>query len=158
MRLVHRDHADPDPAQHGDGGGVGQPFGGDIQQFNAPGLKPRPNRLGFFISIARCQRPRLDPRLAQAAHLIAHQGDQGGNHHSHPGATQRRQLETQGFATTCRHDGQRIAPGQHRVNDIFLPRAKAVKTKDVAQQGGGLHRAVTCSGRGGAGIHRPTTA
>ena len=84
MRLVHRNHGAVDPAQHRHGGGRGQPFGGHIQQLQPPLIQRCKHLGGFGIGVARGQRPRLNPRRFQCAHLIPHQGDQRGYHHRHP--------------------------------------------------------------------------
>ncbi len=92
------------------------------------------NRLGLFVGVARGQGPRLDAHGLQRANLVAHQRDQRGYHHRHPVTTQGRKLKTQRFSPARRHDGQRVAAGKHRLDDLGLARAKIGKPEDRLQK------------------------
>ena len=134
MRLVHRDQADANPAQHAKRARRCQPLWRDVQQLQPPCVQCCIDRLGFLIGIARGDRPCLDPRRLERPHLIAHQGNQRRDHHRHPGAAQRGQLKTQRFSTTGRHDRQHIAVGQHRINDLGLTGTIARKAENRRQK------------------------
>jgi len=136
MRLVHGDQRAADAAQHGQGGARGQPLGRHVEEFEPPLIQRGEHLFGFFVGITRGKRPRLDPRGAQGAHLIAHQGNQGRDNNRHAVAAKCGKLKAQGFPAARGHDGQRVAPCQHGIDDLFLSGAKARKAKDRMQKRG----------------------
>ena len=80
----------------------------------------------------------IDARDANAergklADLILDQRQQGRHHQSGTGKHQRRELIGQRFTAAGRHDRQRVAPGQHRFDDLGLPRPKAAHLEDLAE-------------------------
>ena len=67
--------------------------------------------------------------LAQALHLVTHQGDERGYHQSDAGKHQAGHLVTDGFAGAGGHDAQSIPALQNGVNDRLLPLAELVVAK-----------------------------
>ena len=147
MRLVHGDQGGVDAAQERQGGRRGQPFGRHIEQFDAAIIQRLKHRLGFLVGVGGGEGAGLDPRFAQAADLVAHQGDERRDDDRHPVAAQGGQLKAQRLAAARGHDGQRVAPGEDGIDDILLPRAEAGKAEDRGEKGARvLHRA--CGERG----------
>ena len=87
MRLIHRDQRGVDPPQQSHGCHRPQPFRRHVQQFQPAVIQRLKDFFGLGVGIARGQRPRLYPGFPQSPHLIAHQGDQRGNHQCHPVTT-----------------------------------------------------------------------
>ena len=127
-----------------------QPFGGDIDQLDlatAHGGKVLDHLLPAQggVDIDRCHA--VGP---QAVHLILHQRNEGRDHHSEPGAQQRRDLVTEGLAATGGLEHQGIAPRHYLLDDLELARPKLLVAEDRLQQGkGGIGQGV---GNGGHGL------
>ena len=134
MRLIHGDQRAVDAPEHWQRGARGEPFGCHVQEFQPPLIQRCEHLFGFFLGVPRGERPRLNPRGAQRPDLIAHQRNQRRDNHRHPISAQRRKLKTQGFSATRWHDGQRVAPGQHGIHNLFLSGPKARKAKDRMQK------------------------
>ena len=137
MRLIHRDQAALRPPQKPESGPGGQPFRRHVEQLQPTLVDGVKDLFRLFIGIAGRQSPRLDPHSLQRANLIAHQGDEGRDDDGHPVPTQGRQLETQGFAATRRHDGKGVLPRQHSLDDFRLTGAEIGKAENGVQKRGG---------------------
>ena len=134
MRLIHGDQPGADPPQQAHRPGRGEPFGRHVEQLEPPLIQRLKHGLGFFVGIARGQRPGLDPGFTQAADLIAHQRNQRRDDHRHPVAAKSRQLKAKGFPATRRHDGQGVAPLQHGFDDFFLTGTEGPIAEDRRQK------------------------
>jgi hypothetical protein len=77
MRLVHGDQADTGAFQHALGAGRREPFGRDVQELQRPSSSACQTASVSSGRVAGGQRARLDPGLAQPAHLVAHQAMSG---------------------------------------------------------------------------------
>ena len=94
-------------------------------------------RTAFFVRLGRVQKRRRHACLVQRAHLVVHQRNQRRDHDSHAVARvlphDRRYLVAQRLAPAGGHQHQRVAASDHVINDGLLRAAKAVVTKDRAQ-------------------------
>ena len=140
MRLVHRDQPGVDAAQQRECAGARKPLRRHVEQFHPPFVQRLKHLFGFFVGVARGQRPGLDSRRAQGPHLIPHQRDQRRDDDRHPLAAERGQLKAQRLAAAGRHDGQRVLARQHRRNDLGLPRPEAGKAENRVQKRLGVGR------------------
>ena len=134
MRLIHRDQRGVDAPEEGQRAAGGQPFGRHVEQLQPPFVEGGKDLFRLLLGIAGCQRARLHPRLAQAAHLVAHQRDEGGNDDGHAIAQKGGKLETQRLATTRRHDGQRVPPARDGGDDLRLSGAEGGESEDGGQK------------------------
>ena len=134
MRLIHRDQRGVDAPEERQRTAGGQPFGRHVEQLQPPFVEGREDLLRLLLCIARGQRASLHPRLAQAAHLVAHQRDEGGNDDGHAIAQKGGKLETQRLATTRRHDGQRVPPARDGGDDLRLSGAEGGESEDGGQK------------------------
>ena len=66
-------------------------------------------------------------------HLVLHQGDERGNDQADSLLRHGRHLEAQRLATARGEQGQRIVPGQHRPDDVFLEGTKSLIAPVVRQ-------------------------
>ena len=67
--------------------------------------------------------------LCEAGHLILHQGNKRGYDESKPRQEGGWELVAQRFSLAGWHNGQRVSPGQHSANDVFLPGTKPWKAE-----------------------------
>jgi hypothetical protein len=151
MGLVHGDQADTGAFQHAVGARRRQPFRRDVQELQPPLLQRLPDGIGFLGRVAGGQRARLDPGLAQAAHLVAHQRDERRDHHRHAIAHERGQLEAQRLAAPGRHDGQHVLPRRDGAHDLRLAGTEPVESEDGGKERRGV-RAGLLHGGGLSGL------
>ena len=82
--------------------------------------------------LARIARP---PRLVvHQPHLVVHQRDVGRDHDDHLARVQRGQLVAEALARVGRPHDERIAPLQHRLDDLTLQAAELGDAKLLAQR------------------------
>ena len=122
-----------------------QPLWRHIKQIQLALLKgpPHGRRLRGFQRGVEGGGPH--PGLAQALHLVLHQGDQGRHHHPHPAAAQGRNLITERFATAGGHQHQGRAATHHVVHDLLLGATEGAVAEHLAQHLGWI------GGAGGSG-------
>ena len=137
MRLVHGDGGDAGAAQHRHRRPRGEPLGRHVEDLQRPLTQPGEDGVRLGLGVARGQRAGRHPRLAQAAHLVAHQRDEGRDDHGHALAHQRRQLVAERLAAARGHDRQHVAARGHGLDDLLLAGAESVEAPDLAQQVGG---------------------
>ena len=136
VRFVDCDQGNIDPAQQGQRSAVfvQQPFRRQVQQVHLTALQRRLDPLLLVIRQAGIQEGRGDAMLAQGGDLVLHQRDQGRDHHAGSGAQHRRYLVAERLAPAGGHQHKRIAPAQHRADDLFLVRPKGREPEYRAQQ------------------------
>ena len=134
MRLVHGDGGHARAPQQGQRPARGQPFRRHVEKLQLAPRQGPEHGVGFLVGVAAGQRARRHPRLAQRAHLVAHQGDQRGYDHRHPVPHQRGQLEAQRLAAARGHDRQHVAAPGHGLDDLLLAGAETVEAPDLSQQ------------------------
>ncbi len=80
---------------------------------------------------------RLHPRLVQRAHLVVHQRNERRDHHRHAqpriAPHDGRHLVAQALAAARGHQHQRVAAGDHMVDDGLLRATELLVAKDVVQ-------------------------
>ena len=79
------------------------------------------------------KRRRFDPSLLEAGHLILHQSNEGRNDQGQARQDGRRQLITERFSLTGRHNRHGVTPGQYGANDLFLARPKGRKAEPFTE-------------------------
>ena len=109
------------------------PFGREIQQLKPPLTEILNHAVLFKPGEAGVKRRGGDLPLSHAGHLILHQSDKRGNDQGQAGQEGCRQLIAERFTLPGRHDRHRIAPSQHRTNDLFLARPKLRKPELFAE-------------------------
>ena len=140
MRFIDGQKAHPNPAEKLRGGI--QSFRRQIEQLQRSPVDRLEHLFVLIRVVGRSQRARLHPRFAQRPDLIAHQGDERGNDQRHTLPPDRGQLIAKRFASSRRHDGERVLTVQDRLDDLRLTRAEIVKAEDGGEEGaGGLHGA-----------------
>ena len=93
MGFIHGDEADVGLVQHLDRSARGEAFRGHIEEFKCASFERAPDVVGFFFCVAGGQRARCNACFFQSTHLIAHEGDEWGNHDSDALAHECGQLE-----------------------------------------------------------------
>ena len=83
---------------------------------------------------ARIHCLSFDAVHTQTAHLVFHQRNQWGHHNVQPIHRQRRNLEADRFASTCRHQSQRVLTLSDAFDDVFLNATKRVVAPVFLQQ------------------------
>ena len=113
--------------------GAQQSLGGDIEQIQLALLKGPPHG-GSLRGLQRgVEGGGPHPRLAQALHLVLHQGDQGRHHHPHPAAAQGRDLITERFATAGGHQHQGRTAAHHVLDNLLLGSAEGPVAEHLLQ-------------------------
>jgi hypothetical protein len=82
---------------------------------------------------ARVKRRRRNISLLQTCHLILHERDEWRDDQGQPRQNGCRQLIAERLALSGRHDRHRIAPSQHRTNNLLLARTKLRKAELFAE-------------------------
>src|SRR6185503_11022097 len=104
--------------------------------------------------LARRQRAvhggRVDAAVLELVGLVLHERDE--RRHDDRGAAhlQRRQLIAERLAGARRHDGERVAPGEHALDHLALPRPQAPQLERAPQDVAPLHE-----GRCGKALKMP---
>jgi len=146
MRFVHGDQARADAPEERQCCARGEPFGRHVKELQPAFVEACEDGLRFLLGVAGSQRAGLDPGFAQAADLVAHERDEGGDHDGHAAPHERGQLEAERFAAAGRHDGQRVAPRRHGGHDFGLARPEGVESEDGGKKLlGACHHWVGCS-------------
>ena len=109
------------------------PFRRQIEQLKPFLIEILDHAVLFRPREARVKRCRIDVSLTQTCHLILHERDERRDDQGQPGQESRRQLIAERLALPGRHDRHRIAPSQHRANDLLLTRSKRRKAELFAE-------------------------
>ena len=133
VRLVDGEKIDRGPPQGGDDVVAQQPFGRNIEQPERAVVEALRRPAPFVGVGGGIEARRLDPKLAQLRHLVAHQRDQRRNNQGQAAADDRRQLEAQRLAAACRHHRQHVLAGKCGAEDVLLPGTEVGKAKDVRE-------------------------
>ena len=111
-----------------------QAFRRDIQQLELAGDEFALDLHRRRAIQTRIQKLGGDAQFFQGGDLILHQRDQRRHHHRAALAQQRRNLETQRFATAGGHQHQRVAARHERIDDGRLLAAKRGVAEDAVEQ------------------------
>ena len=115
-----------------------QSLGGDIEQIQLALLKDPPHG-GRLRGLQRgVEGGGPHARLAQALHLVLHQGDQGRHHHPHAAAAQGRNLIAKRFATAGGHQHQGRAARHYVLDNLGLGAAEGAVAEHLLQHLGGI--------------------
>ncbi len=101
----------------------------DVEKLQRAGAEPVEDRALLGGVEARVEPRRVDAAPLQEVDLILHQRDQRRDDDRHPVEQQRRQLVAEALARPGREDGERGPPGEERLDNLFLSRAKAVEAE-----------------------------
>ena len=129
MGFIDHQQGNPETAQELEELLMLHPFRRQIEQLKLFLMEILDHPVFLRACEARVKCRSLNSSLFQAGHLILHQGDQRRNDQGQPWQDGRRQLVTQGFPLSCRHNRHRVAPCQHGSNDLFLTRPKGRKAE-----------------------------
>ena len=144
MRLVDGEQRYPHPRNGFHETRAAKALRRDVQQV----VDARPARLQPFLLLARRQRTvdvgGGDALRLQSVYLVLHQGDERRNDQRAALPQHRRQLVAQGFAAAGRHDGQNVAPLQHRFDNGGLTGPKIAVPEALGQNVTGSNQGVGC--------------
>jgi hypothetical protein len=110
-----------------------QTLGRQVEHFHFATLDAGRQVALLFSAQRGVQCSRRDTQLFEGGDLVVHQCDQRRNHHRQAFTQQCRDLETQGFAATGRHQYQGVAATGHALNDCTLTATKTVVAEDVLE-------------------------
>ena len=68
--------------------------------------------------------PRAYAPAPQRGHLVIHEGNERRQHEREPRQGERRDLVADGFPSSRRHDAERVASGENRVDELVLTGTK----------------------------------
>ena len=110
-----------------------EPLGRDIEQLDTTRSDTRAGLHVIRVILGRMQGRSGEARLRERAQLIAHQRDERRDDDDEPELHRRRKLIEQRLPRARRHDGQHVAPREHRLDDLGLPGKKLCKAESLAQ-------------------------
>ena len=116
-----------------------QSLGRDVDQFVVPGDHVRNARLLLFRRQRAVDKCRRDISIEQRSHLVRHQRDQGADDDRNSIASDRGQLEAKAFASTGRHDAQRVFARHDRFDHLLLSASKFTQS-EIPKPAFGLDR------------------
>src|SRR3954465_5419903 len=96
--------------------------------------RPCPGPAPLLARQPAVDRRPLHPALLELVGLVFHQCDQRRDHDRGTAHLQRRQLVAERLAGAGRHDGERVAPGEHAFDDLALTRTQAAQAEAPPQQ------------------------
>lgn len=76
--------------------------------------------------------------LHERADLIAHKRYERRDDDRNPGQDDAGDLVAQRLSCACRHDGERIAPGENRLDHAFLSQPEVLVAEAVPQRAAGV--------------------
>ena len=121
-----------------------EPFGSDVEEFHVAIDAVVQVDVDLSGRQARMDRQSADTQLAEPIDLVFHQGDQRGDHDAYALRSQSRNLIGERLAAARGHQGQRIASGEHREDDLFLHGAERVEPPVALEQRCDLLPSVRC--------------
>ena len=101
-----------------------QTLRGQVQDADAPGADLRENALLLFGADGGADGPRAYAPAPQRGHLVIHEGNERRQHEREPRQGERRDLVADGFPSSRRHDAERVASGENRVDELVLTGTK----------------------------------
>ena len=111
--------------------GIIQPFRRDIDNLIPTGKQIPVGRLHLCPGQSAVEKGRAHACRLQRHHLIPHQGDQGRYDQGNARHHQCGKLVAHALPTAGWHNTEYVPPGQSRVNQFLLPRAKAGIAEDA---------------------------
>ena len=133
MGLVNRQQRHAPLGEQRQRAPLREPFGRDIEQLDATRSHTRAGPHVIRVILGRMQGRGGETRLRERAQLIAHQRDERRDDDDEPDPHRRRELIEQRLSRSRRHDGQHVAPREHRLDDLGLPGQKVRKAESLAQ-------------------------
>ncbi len=145
VRLVDREQRDLDALELRQRARLQQALGRDVEEIQLAGGERALGLAALGLAQCRVEAGGGHAVVAQRLDLVAHQRDQRRDHHRGAGAQQRGHLVAQRLAAAGGHEHQRVAPGEHGVDDGALLAAEVVEAEHPAQE---VERGVLCRLRG----------
>ena len=139
MALVDGDEAHAHAAQLGEEDVGGEALGRYVEKLVAAQDAVVERYDDAVAAHARVDGCGLDTSLAQARHLILHEGDEGGDHDAHSLLCQGGYLEGDALAAARRHESERVASAAYAADDVLLYAAKRVVAEVLAQNAPVVH-------------------
>ena len=116
--------------------GVGrEPLGGDVEELHVAVGAVVQRNVDLAGREARVDRHGRNVQRAQPVDLVLHQGDEGGDDDAEPLAGHRRDLVGERLAAAGGHQRERIAPLQHRADNLLLYGPEGVVAPVLLQDG-----------------------
>ena len=106
----------------------------DVDELVASLGDGREARVGFGEGERAVDVGRGDALLGERVDLVLHQGDQRRDDERESREDQRGDLEADGFACACRHDGERIVPGEQALDHGDLSRPEIAVAVEAAEE------------------------
>ena len=133
MGLIDGKQANLHRLQQVQGALLQQTLGGDIEQIQRAGPEGLLNLQDRIVVESGVQELGLYTQALEGVHLILHQGDQRRHHHAAACSRNCRYLIANTLAATGGHQGEGIAAGNDRVNDLPLQGSEALVAEDVIE-------------------------
>ena len=104
----------------------GKALGGDVENLNGAEDAVLEGDDNLFAGESRIDGSSANATAAEVLDLILHQCDEWRNHHTSAFPRKGRHLECNGFATTCRHQSQRVVTATYGLNNLALDTAEII--------------------------------
>ena len=133
MRLVDDEQRDAQAAQLVDEALVGEPFGGDVEEFQIARAQIGVDAAVFLDRDARIQPGGRDAARVQEVDLVFHQRDERRDDQRQAVEVQRGKLVAEAFAAAGGEDGERGPAIENGFNDPLLPLAESGEPENVVE-------------------------
>lgn len=133
VRLVDREQRDLAPVQQAQRRLDPQPLRRQIEQIQLTGQELGLHQPPLVHVLRRVQESGPHPERPQRVHLVLHQRDQRRHDDPDPVPYEGRDLVAQRLAAAGRHEYQRVAAGDHMIDDLLLLAAEGVVAEDAVQ-------------------------
>ena len=111
-----------------------QAFRRDVEDVQAAVICVHLHAADFGLRHGAVDESGPDALGPERVDLVFHQGDQRRDYQGYAVEQHRRKLVADGLATARRHEHQRIAPGEHVPDDVFLVGQKSIVPKALFEQ------------------------
>lgn len=134
VRLVDGEDGDLAAREEVQAAVQAQPLRGQVEQVELAGEELRLDRPPLVEVLRGVHEPGPHAERPQRVDLVLHQRDQRGDDHTRTGPDQGRDLVAQRLAAAGRHEHDRVAAGDHMVDDRLLLAAEGLVAEDPVQR------------------------
>src|SRR5205085_10452073 len=132
MRLVDGDQREIGAGDEAAKGVAGRALGSYVEQVELAVVEALNGSVA--IRVGGGQRRGTKADRVGAADLVVHQRDQRGDDERSAVARDRRKLVAKRLPRAGRHDGKRMLPGEHPIDDVLLNAAEMVEAEDAFEK------------------------
>ena len=132
MGLVHGNERHARAAEETHGTARCKLLGRDVEKLECAAIVSVQHRIGFFERVGAGECSGRNARLLERSDLVAHERNERRDDDGDSVPHQSGELETQGFAAACGHDGQNVVAFGNGCSNLGHAEAEVVESKNIA--------------------------